>query len=213
MARTEFYKTIHLSQTGETSTANYYFSSVIILMMLLCSIAITGIFGAHSPAVMESMKINGFSKAYIRLSEYLSATVIFSLLFGAITIIGGFTLNKEVFSITLPGIISFVFIVLSVMSFITFLCVIADSGLVSTLLIFLSSLIMIYACGRILPSVFLPKAIADIGAFLPVKHWCNLYEAVNQGATHIPSLIYTGLYGVIFLGASIGITYIKGRDR
>ena len=213
MARTEFYKTIHLSQTGETSTANYYFSSVIILMMLLCSIAITGIFGAHSPAVMESMKINGFSKAYIRLSEYLSATVIFSLLFGAITIIGGFTLNKEVFSITLPGIISFVFIVLSVMSFITFLCVIADSGLVSTLLIFLSSLIMIYACGRILPSVFLPKTIADIGAFLPVKHWCNLYEAVNQGATHIPSLVYTGLYGVIFLGASIGITYIKGRDR
>ena len=111
------------------------------------------------------------------------------------------------------SVVSFVFIVLSVMSFITFLCVIADSGLVSTLLIFLSSLIMIYACGRILPSVFLPKAIADIGAFLPVKHWCNLYEAVNQGATHIPSLVYTGLYGVIFLGASIGITYIKGRDR
>lgn len=213
LMRTEFYNTIHLSQTGETTTVNYYFSSVVILMMLLSSIAITGIFVNHSPAVMESMKINGFSKGYIRFSEYLSVAFIFSLLFGVITIAGGLTLNKDVFSISLAGIFSYIIIVLSVMAFITFLCVIADSGLVSTLLIFLSSLLMIYACGRILPSVFLPDTVARIGSFLPVKHWCILYEAVNQGTTHIPSLAYSAAYGVLFFGSSVGVTYLKGRDR
>lgn len=213
LMRTEFYNTTHLSQTGETTTVNYYFSSVIILMMLLSSIAISGIFANHSPAVMESVKINGFSKAYIRLSEYLSATLVFGLLYGVITIVGGLTLNKGIFAVSLASIFSYIVIVLSVMAFITFLCVIADSGLVSTLLIFLSSLMMIYACGRILPSVFLPDTVARIGSFLPVRHWCNLYEAVNQGTTHITSLIYSTAYGVIFLGGSIGITYLKGRDR
>ena len=162
---------------------------------------------------MESLKINGFSKAYIRFSEYMSATVIFALLFGVVTIIGGFTINKNVFSITPAGILTFIVMTMSIMSFIAFLCSIADSGLVSTLLIFLSALLMIYACGRILPSVFLPKAVASIGAMLPVKHWCNLYEAINQGTTYIPSLIYSIIAGVLFLGAAIGVTYIKGRDR
>lgn len=77
----------------------------------------------------------------------------------------------------------------------------SDSGLISTLLIFLMAVVMTYACGRILPAVFLPEKVAAIGNYLPLKHWCNVLETIVTNGNNYSSMKYVLLYGTVFLPA------------
>lgn len=211
MKRNRFYKNISLSSTGESSIASYYLASAVVLLMILCGLSITGIFSENPPVVLDAMKSNRISKGYIRFSEYFAAGLIFTVLFLLITIISGRIVDKNNFELTFGGIISFVLLAFSIVAFIMFICMITDSGLISTLLIFLLAIFMAYACGRILPSVFLPDKVAEIGNYLPMKYWCSLYESITAGKPDLLSLRNTMISGLIFCGSSIGITYLRGR--
>lgn len=206
MARTEFYNIIRLSATGEASSTDYYFATAVVLLMLLSGMSVTGIF------TVRASKINGISDTYTCFCQYAAASFLFIVLFGAITLIGGRLTVGSSFTVSFNGILSFLIMALSITAFTAFLCTAADSGLISTLLIFLSAVIMIYACGRIMPSVFLPETVARIGSYLPVKHWCSLCESAVYGRIYLPSAIYSVVSGIIFLSASIGIFHLKGRS-
>lgn len=211
MKRNRFYKNISLSSTGESSIASYYLASAVVLLMILCGLSITGIFSENPPAVLESMKSNRISKGYIRFSEFFAAGLIFTVLFLIITLIAGQIVDKDNFRLTFTGIIAFALLAYSIVAFIMFICMATDSGLISTLLIFLLAIIMVYACGRILPSVFLPEKIAKTGNYMPMKYWCSLYESITAGKPDPVSLRNTLIYGLVFLGSSIGITHLRGR--
>lgn len=211
MKRNRFYKNISLSSTGESSIASYYLASAVVLLMILCGLSITGIFSENPPAVLESMKSNRISKGYIRFSEFFAAGLIFTVLFLIITLIAGQIVDKDNFRLTFTGIIAFALLAYSIVAFIMFICMATDSGLISTLLIFLLAIIMVYACGRILPSVFLPGKIAKTGNYMPMKYWCSLYESITAGKPDPVSLRNTLIYGLVFLGSSIGITHLRGR--
>lgn len=94
-----------------------------------------------------------------------------------------------------------------------FICLLSDCGLISTLLIFLMAVVMTYACGRILPAVFLPETVAAIGNYLPLKHWCNVFETIVTNKNSYSSLKYVLLYGTVFFAGSIGLTYLRKGER
>ena len=71
LVRSRFYTPVVITSTG-VSTINYYFATVILLLVILSGLSIAGIFNENSEAVLHSMKINGISKGYIRASTLAS---------------------------------------------------------------------------------------------------------------------------------------------
>ena len=213
LRRAGFYNTIVTSATGTSSSAGYYIASGFVLMLLLCSLSVIGAFSNNPPAIMESLKINRISKGYIRISEFISVGLIFCLLFGGTALIASLTFAKSIIHMNFTGFLCLLLLIFSVISYIMLICCMTDSGLISTLLIFLTSVAMLYACGRILPSVYLPQTVATVGEYLPVRHWCRLFESLSTGRVEMYSLLYTIFSVIAFVAASIGITAIRGRDE
>lgn len=207
--RSSFYNHISLSSTGENGVSAFYLASGIVLLMILCGLSVVSIFSENPPAILDAMKTNRISKGYIRFGEYFSIGLIFTILFVIVDFVAGHFVDKSNFKISFSGIMAFVILAYSVVAFIMFICMITDRGLISTLVIFLLAIVMIYASGRILPSVFLPDTVADIGAFMPTKFWGALLESININKIDFAALRGTLLYGAAFLAASIGLTYLR----
>lgn len=211
--RGNFFKPEPVSATGNLSAAGYYICSGTVLMLLLCGMTVADRFSNRPAAVMESLRASRISKAYIRLSELVGVTLMFFILFAALLLAAGGSFASEYIELTAGGIFIFLVLTASVTSFIMFLCCVADSGLVSVLLMFLSSALMMYASGRIVPSSYLPPAVERIGRLLPTYGWCRLTESITAGEINAHALIMTVGYGLAFTAVSIISTVIKGRDR
>lgn len=213
MNRGNFFEAEPVSATGSLSAANYYICSGMVLMLLLCGMTVADRFSNRPAAVMESLRASRISKAYIRLCELAGVTFLFFVLFAGILIAAGNRFASAYINLTPGGVLIFLILTASVASFVMLLCCVADSGLVSVLLMFLSTALMMYASGRIVPSSYLPPAIERIGRLLPAYGWCRLAESVTSGQINAPALIMTIAYGLVFTVAGITVTMIRGRDR
>lgn len=213
MNRGNFFKPEPVSATGSLSIAGYYICSGIVLMLLLCGMTVADRFSNRPAAVMESLRASRISKAYIKISELIGVTLMFFVLFASILIAAGSSFAAEYIDLTPGGVFIFLVLTASVSSFIMLLSCIADGGLVSVLLMFLSTAFMMYAGGRIVPSSYLPPAIENIGRLLPAYGWCRLAESVTSGQVNAHALIMTVGYGLAFVIISIIVTVIKGRER
>lgn len=213
MNRGNFFKPEPVSATGSLSIAGYYICSGIVLMLLLCGMTVSDRFSNRPAAVMESLRTSGISKAYIKISELTGVTLMFFVLFAAVLIAAGNGFASEYIELTPGGILIFLVLTASVSSFIMLLSCLADGGLVSVLLMFLSSAFMMYAGGRIVPSSYLPPAIENIGKMLPAYSWCRLVESVTSGQINTNSLVMTVAYGLAFILISIIVIVIKGREK
>lgn len=211
--RGTFFKSETVSTTGGLSIAEYYICSGIVLMLLLCGMTVADRFSNRPAAVMESLRANRISKGYIRVSELAGVTIMFFLLFAVILIAAGLSFGAGYVQLTAGGIALFLLLAFSVSSFIMFMCCIADSGLVSVLLMFLSTALMMYASGRIVPSSYLPPIVERIGRWLPAYGWCGLAESVISAQFNAAAIVMTAAYGVLFTIGGIILTVVKRRGR
>ena len=81
------------------------------------------------------------------------------------------------------------------------------------MLVFLTGAFMLYAGGRIVPGSYLPEIIEKTGNVLPAKSWCTLIESAFYQTPDFNAALICAAYAVLFLGAGILATVIKGRDR
>lgn len=211
--RGRFFKHQVVSATGNVSSAGYYICSGIILLVLMCGLTMSGQFSNYKPEIRQALSRNGIKDVHIRISELTAVTLMFFLLIGSAVIIAQLTFAKELLNISVVGILSILLVIMSIVSFLMFVNTLTDNKLASTLVIFVLSAAMLYACGRILPEVYLPDAVNAIGGLLPAKYWADTLESAlfaTPSATNILSVI---LITFIFTGAAIAATKIRGRDR
>lgn len=208
-----FFENETVSATGQTSTAGYYICTGLVLILLLCAMVTVDRFSNRPAAVMESLKTGGISKTYVRLCEYIGVVLMFFVLFVVIIAICSHTPLSDYINPDIHALGALLLVTASVISFIMFICCIGDCGLVSILLIFLTSAFMLYAGGRIVPGSYLPQTMEKIGAILPARSWCALIESAFYGASYSSAALISLLYTIGFIVASILTTIIKGRER
>ncbi len=211
--RGEFFQNEEVTATGRVSTNGFYLCSGIMLLILLCALTIIDRFSNRSPALMQSLKINRLSVSYIKICEFFSVTLMFFVLFGVITVISSLTFAKELFHISPGAIIGLFITVAAVIGFIFFICCLTDSGIVSTLIIFIASALMLYICGRILPEAYLPDSVNSIAKYLPLRQWSALLDSSLMETVNLRYAGICGIQIVIFTAAGIGITLFRGRER
>ena len=210
--RNEFFNTTTVSPTGNVSTAGYYISSGVILLLLLCTITASVHFAPCRPDVMSALKRCRIHDSYIKFSELLSVSLMFLVLLGIMLLISLFTPAKDMLEINFGGFAVVIFITFSVVSFAMFIYSLTDNRLAASLIVFISTAGMLYACGRIVPSVYLPDAVQNIGNFLPVKVWCSALESALFNGPLLRCTLLTLAITVVFFSGSVIAVKIKGRD-
>lgn len=206
--RTTYFEGEEVSKTGSSSTAFYYICSGFLLVLLMCGLAVSG---SLQPPAAEIIRLHRISALYSVLCGLISVSIAFFALFGILAVIGMTFLSVD---ITLTGLALLFVLIMSVISFIMCISSFSERGrtLSSVLVIFLISAVMMYACGRILPSAFIPKTVALIGQFLPLTYWCSLFDSIISGTIIAKDLIITLIYMAAFLGISVLMSHIRGRN-
>lgn len=211
--RGRFFEHNLVSATGNVSPVGYYICSGIILLVLLCGLTMSNQFSNYKPEIRQALSRNGIKDTHIRLTELIAVALMFFLLIGSVVLAVQFTFAKEVLNTSFLGIITLLLVIMSIVSFLMFINTLTDNKLASTLVIFVISAAMLYACGRILPEVYLPDAVNTIGRFLPAKYWADTLESALFAVPSVKNILFVTLITIAFTCASIAATKIRGRDR
>ncbi len=209
--RSNFFDSSTVSSTGDLSTASYYLCSALLLIILFCGLTLSDIFSNHSRNKLEALKTHRMSISFIRFCEFISATLMFILLFGFAILLLVWQNYIPAPSNPILHIFAFIILISSISSFLMLIYCITDEGLVTTLLVFLLSSFMMYACGRIIPPSYLPSAIKTLGGYLPVFWWGDFLETILYGSVDFISFFPSLLWGISFFVISITITSVKRR--
>lgn len=209
--RSKFFYHTSVSSTGNTSVTGYYLCSGIILLVLLCSLTLGRHFSKHSTEVLAALKRCGINNAYIKLTELLTVSLAFYSFTVVLLIIARFTFVKQMANMSPLGFLMLFIIIASIVSFIMFFNSFGSNKLASTLTVFLLAALMMYMCGRFVPSVYLPEAVSSIGKYLPLTQWAEgLESALFSKNTALQILLNLGITGV-FYGGSLLSEQIRGR--
>lgn len=209
--RSKFFYHTSVSATGNTTVRGYYLCSGIILLVLLCSLTLGRHFSKHSTEVLHALKRCGINNAYIKLTELLTVSLAFYTFTLVLLAIARFTFIKSLDSMTPLGFLVLFIIIASIVSFIMFFNSFGSNKLASTLTVFLLAAVMMYMCGRFVPSVYLPDAVATIGKYLPLTQWAEgLESALFAKNTLLQIFLNLGITGV-FYGGSLLSEQIRGR--
>lgn len=211
--RGTFFDNRPISVTGASSSGMYYLCTGVVLMVLLGMLTVTDRFSSRPAAVTESLRIHRISTGFIKLSELAGVTLLFFVIFAAITTVSGFAAAGSIIKLS-PALYAVIFLViLSISAFAMFICSISDGGLVSVLLIFITSCAMLYASGRIVPGAYLLPWIEKTGRLYPAYGWCSLLESALCGKIQASFVLMTAGYGLAFTILSILASYIRGREK
>lgn len=183
--RDKYFRNLPLSSTGPVDTATYYWATGFILLMFLCGIVFCDFFTGKRPDLC------GISRFYPDSCGYLAVCIMYLLIFGGIL----FGFGKVGF--TPKNIGAFAVTVMSLVAFIQTVCMVMPNIFSCMITIFLSGSAMAYLCGRIVPSVFLPRFAGDIGKYLPMSRWCSLTQSMTtsdfEGPDFLLLLIFTAI--------------------
>ena len=173
LSRSVYFKTSKVSASGDVSTEVFYGISASVLVLLLLGIPAAGYLKPFSPVMEKKLYLAGFGRP-VRI---LSRTLCLSLLFWIATAVPFFLcLKSGIMETELLSVVVWSLVCLAAAGWVVFIYEICQSTLAGISVLFLTTLVMMFMAGGLIPSVFLPEAVAATGRFTPVS-W--LMEAVR----------------------------------
>ena len=209
--RTSFFHYKTASSTGNVDTLCYYIASAILGLMCILTISCVGIFSKNSASLIELYKFSGISDIYVKFCEFISVFLVFVLLFTIPYTIAGIFCAYP--SLNITGFFMLLLLIFSVISFMFFICRLVNSNQVSMLLIFFLTVLMLYACGRIVPLAYIPNVFSSVGRWLPAYGWGELAERALTGEAQGGFIVHALIWDAVFLLTGQIIGTLKGRSR
>lgn len=200
--RNIFFISSKVSATGDLSTLQYYLSSGLVLLGLLCGISCFKILKKENSSLNISLKIRGIPYGWLVLCKLISVSLIYLFMI----LIGLIALN---YTLTFYKILLIFLLILSIVSFILCTFQIVDHGFTGIMILFILSISMIFISGGFIPSTFLPEQIDTLAGFLPTTFWIR-----QVGYLMTNSLIHINISRIfavtlVFYLLSIGFNFIN----
>ena len=170
MSRESYFKYSPVSGTGDMTTIQYYIAYGIILFLFLCGIPFAIILKEDSKTLKDKLTFSGIGSMKRAISKVIAiGTLLFciALLFGMVGIGAYYGITGELFLLSFWDFIGLAITILAVSAIIVFIYRAAGNPVGGVMLLFLSTIVMIFCSGGFIPSAFLPNAIRNISPWLP----------------------------------------------
>lgn len=220
--RLAIYDSKEVAVTGKMNVLQYYTASGVVLFLLLTGMAVYPVMKREPKAFCEQLKREGQGFVWQGFCRWLCGFMCMSLFViaaMALLTLGGAVVPSAWAKISSAlsgrgngypvGIWCMVFfaILVTVSSLIYLVYGITGSRTGSILLIFLLSVTMVYLSGGLVPSMFLPKVMQQIGSLMPTTYLIRALGGLFAGYADgqlvrcIMALWgYTAVFGIVSLG-------------
>lgn len=214
--RNIYFEVQDVSAQGSLSTIQFYVSSALVLLFLLCGITCVELLKPDSPVLAAQLKRRGIPHGVNPFFKTAGVTAILFVLFGTVylilalatirypavgTVIGLSGKNGAVLSV-LSGLGGLFVLLFTVFSMAAMIYQITGRTVSGVLLLFILSVVMMFASGCFLPASMLPPAAAQIGGMLPTAWFFKLCGQILTGTVQLGCIGVNLLYLLIFSGVS-----------
>ena len=213
------------SDTGGQTLVQYYFCAGIVVLLMLGGVACGTLLKSDTKALEDQLAMHGVKTPLLALARYLAVLILFLIFYTTVFLILFFVwLGKpetmeKVFDITkfpellnwylsgLPILLLAAAVVLLVYAF-------AANQIGGILFLFLLTAVMAYASGCIVPSAYLPKAVREIGRYLPTYTMLKVSVGGLRQKTDFARMGILVIETIVALAATMGImSFGKWREQ
>lgn len=199
LKRESGFHTEKVSAAGDVSTAVYYGISAAVLVLLLLGIPAAPILRPYGKAMEQKLFIIGIGRGQRTAVRTMSLTMLL-LLTCAVPFI--WCVEKGYMKPG-PGVFLMGFLVcFSASGWILFLYELCKNTVAGILLVFCTTAVMLFLSGGIIPAVFLPNAIGEIGKWMPTAFFADGIKGMLSGSVILPGIKLCLMEIVVFLLAS-----------
>lgn len=219
LSREDIFSKVTIYGEGDVSFAQSYFCAAMVILVLLWGLSCGTILKSDSLVLTKKLHANLIStekQQLIKLAALICLLAAVYLIIGAL-LVTAFLAVPEVFRtvdiVSIWQIIlllaAFIPVIVLAASIVMFAYVAASNQIGGILLLFISTIVMSYISGCLLPSVYLPKTIRALAKYLPTTYMHT--EATNAlaGVVDIRCILILVLFTCAFFAASVGIMKYK----
>lgn len=186
--RMAVFHTISLSATGQMSLAEYYLAAALVWFFLLFGMALYPVMTPESASLRGQLARQGTGRIWQVFTRWLCGLVMM-LLIALLMLVAG----KTIVRLTPEKLLLVCLALMMITLYVTLLYRLGGRGSMGILLIFLTSTLMSYASGAIVPKALLPEQIRLLGEKLPTGY---LIPVAGQ----LVSDTYRGQTGMVVAG-------------
>lgn len=222
--RNIYFEVQAISAQGSLSAVQFYAAAALVFLFLLCGIPCVELLKPDTPGLAAQLKRRGIMRGVHPFFKTAGVTGVLFALFGLVylmlalatirypavgAIIGFSGTNGAVLSV-LAGLAALFVLLLAVFSMVTMIYQMTGRTVSGVLLLFMLSVVMMFASGCLLPASMLPPAAAQIGSILPTAWFFKLCGQILTGTVQFYCIGMVLLYLLIFSGVSALLEQRKG---
>ena len=200
LRRSRMFYPKEISATKSLSITDFYTAGAFILLLLLSGIGCASFYKNNHHFLRKMIARHGINTASQIIIQGLSISVCYFTMFAILYFIYSISTTAAADIITplllMPTLFSLIF---SICEFVLLVFNISKNPHTGVLLLFFSSIVMIFLSGGILPDAFLPRLIQSISTFLPSDSWLDLSTALFSGSFNAHAFITNLGFTVIFI--------------
>lgn len=214
--RNIYYETVPVSSEGSLSTVQFYTAAGLVLLFLLSAIPCAQLLKPPPPVLSAAMRRRGIQSGVCRIFQVSGVTLVCFALFGTAyvlaalatirypsvgTVIGFPTGRGGGFSV-LSGLAGLLVLLFSVFAFAGLIYRLAGRTVPGVLLLFLLSVVLLFAAGCFVPSALLPPLLSKLGALLPTAFFFRLCGQILTGTVGGYPVFWNLVYAAAFFAVS-----------
>ncbi len=221
LSREEMFNKVTVYGEGDTSIAQGYACSAVVILVLLWGLSCGTLLKSDSIVLARKLNAN-LIPTWKQMCMKLFALVLLLLtVFSAVAaaVLAAYARFPDVFKVL--DITSIWQLVLLFAAFLPCLVLAAtivmfaysaaSNQIGGILLLFISTIVMSYISGCLLPSVYLPGTVRSLARFLPTTYMYGIASGALLGNLEITDFVKILIFALAFFTASVGIIKYKGN--
>lgn len=206
LGRNKYYDKFEVAKTGDLSVVEFYMASGLVMFLLFGGVICGEFLGRENQAVSVCLGRVGVSGRMIVCAKLFSVSLVYFVMLAAAYCVG---CALDVVSWSFTSLLGIFVVVAAVFGINLFVFRTADSVVTGSIVLFIGTIVMMFASGNIIPEFFLPEIVNRIGYFMPTKWIVGLAGQVLCGEVVMTDLVIVGAIGAVFAVLSVAERRLK----
>lgn len=195
LPRESFFKTERVSAAGDVSVIVFFTISAAVMVLLLLGIPAAPMIRPYSKVMEQKLYLIGIGRAKRTAVRTLVLTSMLLLASGVPFL---WCFFKGYLEAGMGSFLMWILICAAASGWILFLYELAGNTVTGILLVFFSTVVMLFISGGIVPEVFLPETLGSIGRWMPSAFLTDGLKWMVKGGTLLPAIRLLLMEGILF---------------
>lgn len=195
LSREAYFRTEKVSASGDVTTAVFYGISAVVMILLLLGIPAAPIVRPYKIVVEQKLALCGIGR--VKRTAVRTAALTTLLLLASVVPLACF-ISKGYFDSAFTAVAGWLLVCMAAAGWILFIYELCGNTTAAILLLFVSTIVMLFISGGIIPAVFLPEAVTGFGKWMPAAFLMDAVKWMIKGGTALPVLKLVLMEGIVF---------------